>query len=87
MVGENDNQQDLDDSDLSSWHDQLNTILGAEKLAVLLKIFGLHGLRISEALKSGLSILAAVLPVLARGGQLVLREPDGAERIYVLPSL
>lgn len=55
--------------------------------AVLWKIFQRYGMSSDEASRISLNVLAAALPLLARGGSLVFREPDGAERAYAFPSL
>lgn len=41
---------------------------------------------LSDAVRMGLHLVAAVLPLLSRGGQLVFREADGAERAYSVPG-
>ncbi len=62
---------------------RLHAIIRAERYDLLRRIFANHGLNMSEGVRLGLSMAAALLPVLERGGELVSREPDGAERVYV----
>ena len=66
---------------------RLNCTISATKHGLLKEIFKRHGLKMSEGIRMSVNIFAAVLPVLARGGELVLREPDGKERSYVFPFL
>ena len=63
--------------------ENLNRSIGAEDLAKIRDIFACHGLKFTEATRIALKIFAAALPVLARGGKIVFKEPDSStERGY-----
>lgn len=51
------------------------------------RIFARYGLASSDARRIGVRVLAGALPVLARGGEIVFREPSGQERAYSFPRL
>ena len=67
---------------------RLNTSISQKSYDNIQQQLASHGLRLSEAARIGVSLFAAVLPVLARNGKLIFREPDsGEERAYVFPFL
>lgn len=66
---------------------RLNAVISAKQHERLQAVFEQHGMKISEGMRIGLNIFAAALPVLAQGGELVFREQDGKERVYVFPFL
>lgn len=47
--------------------------------------FAKHGIRMADAIRIGANLFAAALPTLAAGGEIIFREPDGKEKIYVFP--
>ena len=67
--------------------DALSDLLGREKEELIRGLLAEHELSVPEGMRIALHIFAAALPVLARGGQLVFREPRGEERAYEFPGL
>ena len=55
------------------------------RYGLLQPIFYEHGIKIDDGIRLGLSIAVAFMPVLERSGELISREPDGNERVYVFP--
>ena len=62
---------------------RLECTISRRKRQMLEEIFREYNLDLSKGLTIGVHVLAAALPVLARGGELVFREADGSERRYV----
>ncbi len=66
---------------------RLTGYISRKRYAQLKELFQRYNLTISEGVRIGLNVFAAALPLLGRGGELVFREPDGAERAYTFPFL
>ncbi len=53
----------------------------------LQRIFARYGYKMTDAARMALNLFAAALPVLQNGGEIVLREADGKERVYSWPVI
>ena len=83
---DNENKED-DIGGFSRQRARPSAVEGIDQDARLQEIFDQYGLSYPEASRISRNVFAAALPLLARGGHLVFREPDGVERSYAFPSL
>ena len=63
---------------------RLNSAIDGKNLAQIQEALEPFGIKVSEALRIGLNLLASALPILAKGGTIIFRSRDG-QRTYSLP--